>query len=138
MKWTPQNSFHSPISDTHSPTSEPGVDLRRDCVVNEQRLWPRSGTVSAEINASQSHHKDTIQLPGGSGFVVATDKPVSGGSWVDLVQNEIAKRLGQDGWLILGGVSSESLSNLTKLAQRGKLDAAALEAVRLEYLQGAA
>jgi hypothetical protein len=27
MKWTPQNSFHSPISDTHSPTSEPGVAL---------------------------------------------------------------------------------------------------------------
>jgi len=32
MKWTPQNSFHSPISDTHSPTTEPGVDLRRDRV----------------------------------------------------------------------------------------------------------
>ena len=32
MKWTPQNSFHSPISDTHSPTSGPGVDLRRDRV----------------------------------------------------------------------------------------------------------
>jgi hypothetical protein len=32
MKWTPLNSFHSPISDTHSPTTEPGVDLRRDRV----------------------------------------------------------------------------------------------------------
>ncbi len=32
MKWTPQNSFHSPISDTHSPTTEPGVALRRDRV----------------------------------------------------------------------------------------------------------
>lgn len=32
MKWAPQNSFHSPTSDTHSPTTEPGVDLRRDCV----------------------------------------------------------------------------------------------------------
>ena len=57
---------------------------------------------------------------------------------VDLVQSEIATRLGKDGWLILGGVSSESLNNLTELAQRGKLDAAALEAVRLEYLRGAA
>jgi hypothetical protein len=65
MKWTPQNSFHSPISDTHSPTSEPGVDLGRDRVAEKQRLWPCSGTVSAEINGPQSHHKDTIQLPGG-------------------------------------------------------------------------
>jgi hypothetical protein len=32
MKWTPQNSFLSPISDMHSPTTEPGVDLRRDRV----------------------------------------------------------------------------------------------------------
>jgi hypothetical protein len=33
LKWTPQNSFHSPTTDTHSPTSEPGVDLTRDRVV---------------------------------------------------------------------------------------------------------
>ena len=32
MRWTPPKSFHSPISDTHSPTTEPGVDLTRDCV----------------------------------------------------------------------------------------------------------
>ena len=32
MKWTPQNSFHSPISNTHSPTAGPRVDLRRDRV----------------------------------------------------------------------------------------------------------
>jgi hypothetical protein len=32
MRWTPPNSFHSPISDTHSPATEPGVALRRDRV----------------------------------------------------------------------------------------------------------
>jgi DNA-binding transcriptional MocR family regulator len=40
MRWTPPNSFHSPATDTHSPTTEPGVDLTRDRVANEQRLWP--------------------------------------------------------------------------------------------------
>jgi DNA-binding transcriptional MocR family regulator len=32
MKWTPPKSFYSPTSDTHSPISEPRVDLTRDCV----------------------------------------------------------------------------------------------------------
>jgi DNA-binding transcriptional MocR family regulator len=32
MKWTSEKSFHSPISDRHSPTSEPPMDLRRDRV----------------------------------------------------------------------------------------------------------
>jgi hypothetical protein len=27
MKWTPDNSFHSPTSDTHSPASEPPMAL---------------------------------------------------------------------------------------------------------------
>ncbi|MBR1246150.1 hypothetical protein JQ609_04300 [Bradyrhizobium sp. AUGA SZCCT0169] len=71
MKWTPQNSFHSPISDTHSPTTEPGEVLRRDRVAEEQRLWPRGGTVSAEIDTPQSHYKDTIHLPGGCGSKAA-------------------------------------------------------------------
>jgi hypothetical protein len=61
----PLNSFHSPISDTDSPTTEPGVDLRRDRVAEVQRLWPSGGTVSAEINTPQSHHKDTTHLPCG-------------------------------------------------------------------------
>jgi hypothetical protein len=76
MKWTaedlihspaaePLNSFHSPISDTDSPTSEPGVDLRRDRVAQEERLWPSGGTVSPDITVPQSHHKDTTHLPGG-------------------------------------------------------------------------
>jgi DNA-binding transcriptional MocR family regulator len=29
MRWTPENSFHSPTSDTHSPTSGPPMVLRR-------------------------------------------------------------------------------------------------------------
>lgn len=32
MSWEPGKSFHSPTSDTHSPTSEPPMDLRRDRV----------------------------------------------------------------------------------------------------------
>jgi hypothetical protein len=32
MKWTPENSFHSLMSDTHSPTSEPPMIPRRDRV----------------------------------------------------------------------------------------------------------
>jgi hypothetical protein len=32
MKWTPENLFHSPTSDTYSPTSGPPVALRRDRV----------------------------------------------------------------------------------------------------------
>jgi hypothetical protein len=32
MGWMPENSFHGPTSDTHSPASGPGVDLRRDRV----------------------------------------------------------------------------------------------------------
>jgi hypothetical protein len=39
MRWSPDspaseplNSFHSPTSDTHSPTTEPGVTFRRDRV----------------------------------------------------------------------------------------------------------
>ncbi|GAA0005556.1 hypothetical protein [Bradyrhizobium diazoefficiens] len=32
MSWTPENSFHSPVSDTQSPTSEPPLALRRDRV----------------------------------------------------------------------------------------------------------
>jgi DNA-binding transcriptional MocR family regulator len=70
MKWKPQNSFHSPTSDTHSPTTEPGVDLTWDRVAQEQRLWPCSGTVSPEFVGPQSHHKDTTHLPGGSGSAV--------------------------------------------------------------------
>lgn len=31
-RWTPDNSFHSPTSDRHSPTSGPGMALRRDRV----------------------------------------------------------------------------------------------------------
>ena len=32
MKWTPENSFHSPTSDTHSPISGPPLALQWDCV----------------------------------------------------------------------------------------------------------
>jgi DNA-binding transcriptional MocR family regulator len=32
MRWTPENSFHSPMSDPHSPTSGPPMVLRRDRV----------------------------------------------------------------------------------------------------------
>ena len=32
MRWTPENSFHSPTSDPHSPTSGPPMALRRDRV----------------------------------------------------------------------------------------------------------
>jgi DNA-binding transcriptional MocR family regulator len=32
LKWTPENSFHSLTSDTHSPTSGPAMVLRRDRV----------------------------------------------------------------------------------------------------------
>jgi hypothetical protein len=32
MSWAPGKSFHSPTSDTHSPMSEPPMDLRRDRV----------------------------------------------------------------------------------------------------------
>jgi hypothetical protein len=32
MKWTSKNSFHSPTSDTHSPTSGPPMALARDRV----------------------------------------------------------------------------------------------------------
>jgi hypothetical protein len=152
MKWTPQNSFHSPISDTHSPTTEPGVDLRRDRVANEQRLWPCSGTVSPEIIASQSHHKDTIQLPGGSGSAVPPKRkarvarPSMGAEASeplpdvrsDLLQDAIARRLGRDGWQILQHVGDDRVADLVDLERRGKLDATALEAVRLEYRRGAA
>jgi DNA-binding transcriptional MocR family regulator len=32
FRWTPEKSFHSPTSDTHSPTSGPPMVLRRDPV----------------------------------------------------------------------------------------------------------
>lgn len=32
MSWKPENSFHSPTSDTHSPTSAPPLALTRDRV----------------------------------------------------------------------------------------------------------
>ncbi len=53
----------------------------------------------------------------------------------DLLQSQIASRLGPDGWLILQDVSSDCLSNLITLEQNGKLNAAALEIVRLVYRQ---
>jgi hypothetical protein len=46
-------------------------------------------------------------------------------------------RLGPDGWLILQHVGADCLDNLATLERCGKLDAAALEAVRLEYRRGA-
>lgn len=40
MKWKLENSSHSPTVNAHSATTEPVVDLTRDCVAKEQRLWP--------------------------------------------------------------------------------------------------
>jgi hypothetical protein len=57
MKWVPPVSFNSPIPDRESPTSEPPLDLERDCVADVQRLWPSGGTVSNEITGPQSHVK---------------------------------------------------------------------------------
>jgi hypothetical protein len=56
----------------------------------------------------------------------------------DFAQSRVASKLGPDGWSILQHVSQDSLDKLVTLERRGKLDAAALEAARLECRRGAA
>lgn len=40
----------------------------------------------------------------------------------EVIQNRIAQRLGDDGWLILGAMSEQQLASLTAMEQRGQLD----------------
>ena len=49
----------------------------------------------------------------------------------EVVQNRIAKRLGSDGWLILGELTAEHRATLTTLERRGKLDDRTLAAATL-------
>lgn len=54
---------------------------------------------------------------------------------VETVQNQIAQRLGPDGWLILQAVGERELDKLTQLQDRGRLPDSILEGVRLAYRQ---
>lgn len=49
----------------------------------------------------------------------------------EVVQNRIARRLGPDGWLILGELTADHRANLTLLERRGKLDERTLAAATL-------
>ena len=49
----------------------------------------------------------------------------------EVVQNRIAQRLGPDGWLILGELTSDHRAMLTTLERRGKLDERTLAAATL-------
>lgn len=51
----------------------------------------------------------------------------------EVVQNRIAQRLGNDGWLILGEMSEADLERLTELERRGKLDDETLHHASLEH-----
>ena len=54
---------------------------------------------------------------------------------VEVIQNRIARRIGFDGWEILGSLSARDLEMVTTLEERGKLDAAAIELLRLRGQQ---
>jgi hypothetical protein len=56
---------------------------------------------------------------------------------IEVIQNRIAARLGDDGWEILQGISDIDLHRLTALQERGRLDETMLEAVRLKRRRGA-
>jgi hypothetical protein len=51
----------------------------------------------------------------------------------DLLQSQIATRLGADGWSILQHVGDERVAGLVDLERRGKLDDAALVALQFAY-----
>jgi Helix-turn-helix domain len=57
---------------------------------------------------------------------------------VEIIQNRIARKLGSDGWEILQELNEADLHRITTMEERGHLDAAALEFVRLRYRQSAA
>lgn len=50
----------------------------------------------------------------------------------EVVQNRIARRLGSDGWLVLGALSDARRATLTTLERQGKLDERTLAAAALE------
>jgi hypothetical protein len=49
---------------------------------------------------------------------------------VEVIQNRIARRLGYDGWEILGSLSKADLDRVTVLEERGQLDVIAIEVLR--------
>jgi hypothetical protein len=50
---------------------------------------------------------------------------------IEVVQNRIAKRLGNDGWLILQSISASDLQMLTAMQEKNRLSDADLEQFRL-------
>jgi hypothetical protein len=50
---------------------------------------------------------------------------------VEIIQNRIAQKIGFDGWVILQSLDDRELQSVTALEERGALDAAAIERLRL-------
>jgi Helix-turn-helix domain len=57
---------------------------------------------------------------------------------IEVIQNQIARKLGFDGWEILGALAPHELDRITALEERGRLAGAELELLRLRKFAGEA
>jgi hypothetical protein len=55
---------------------------------------------------------------------------------IEVIQNQIARKLGFDGWEILGALAPPELDRITTLEERGRLTGADLELLRLRKFAG--
>jgi hypothetical protein len=53
---------------------------------------------------------------------------------VEVIQNRIAQKIGFDGWEILQSLDEPELHRVTTLEERGRLDASAVERLRLDHV----
>jgi hypothetical protein len=58
---------------------------------------------------------------------------------IEVIQNRVARRIGSEGWLILGAMTQQQLARITRLERLGRLDDAELSeavgAARLHLLE---
>jgi hypothetical protein len=107
--------------------------------INQPRCAPQSqGVVTTGVTTEPSFEpsflKPLQKLGKGSGpgrgTQAARPERISGS---EVIQNQIALRLGPGGWIILGELTDARRDELTAMQRQGRLDEAALDRLRLEH-----
>jgi hypothetical protein len=120
----PHQARHHAAPVRHEPSLEPS---------KEPSLEPLA-TLSRISSGVEEVFKPTLGRPTAAERQRAFSEERKG---IEVLQHRIAQKIGGDGWEILGLLSSAELQRVTDLEERGRLDAAAIEFLRLKKPRGA-